>query len=62
MSKFTFDIYLDRERCLLPVNIVCRRRIKRIKEPTEEWLMSIEANSYEDCIDKLKAMIREIKQ
>lgn len=63
MSRFTFDVFWQKERfMLLPVKLVCRKRSDD-KVPTEEneqYITTIEANSYEDAEEKLIDKIRKI--
>lgn len=63
MPRFTFDVFWRKERfMLLPVNLVCRKRSddKIPTEDGEQYITSIEANSYEDAEEQLIDKIRKI--
>lgn len=63
MPRFTFDVFWQKERfLLLPVKLVCRKRSdgKVPSEEGEQYITTIEANSYEDAEEKLIDKIRRI--
>lgn len=61
MGRFTFDVFLKKEPiAILPVNILIRKRAtpRIAAEPGEDFLTTVEANSYEEAITVLKDKIR----
>jgi hypothetical protein len=64
MSRFTFDVYIRKEQfILLPVNLICRKRNGEIAqaEKGEQYLLTLEASSYENAAEVLMDKIRQVK-
>ena len=61
MSRYAFDVFTRKAPFVsLPINIICRKRSgNKIKADCgEQYLTTIEANSYDDAISKLTNKIR----